>query len=74
MSINDCYRLLHDHNYGKGSYDQETNSMYNNFVNSTMSYGYSNSTSRSPTSPNLSSGYTPYNSNGNFGSGFIFLK
>lgn len=41
MSVNDVNRILYDYRHGSGAYNQQINSMYNYFVNSTTSYSNS---------------------------------
>lgn len=65
--VDEC---LYNRRYGPNAFKKHRDLLYCSLLKSTMSS--SNSTSRSPTSPNISSGYTPYNPNGNFNSGFIF--
>ena len=74
MSINDVNRILHDYRHGSGSYNQQSNSMYYGFVNSTMSYGYSSNSTYSNASTNRSNyaNHTPYNSSGYYYSSSIF--
>jgi hypothetical protein len=38
MSINDVYRILHDHRHGVGSYERYNNSQYNYYVSNTHSF------------------------------------
>jgi hypothetical protein len=72
-SMNDVNRFLHDYRHGQGSYDNIGNSMYNSLVNSTQSYGYSNSRS-SYNNSSRDRCNTPYNSNGNYYSSCIFTN
>ena len=38
ISINDVSRILHDYRHGAGSYERQTNSQYNYFVNNAHSF------------------------------------
>ena len=71
MSVNDVNRILYDYRHGSGAYNQQTNSMYNYFVNSTTSYSNSFRGTTSSTSYTTSTCNTPYNSNGYYYSSSI---
>jgi hypothetical protein len=70
MSTNDVDRILYDYRHGTGSYENRNNSVYNYYINSTMSYNYSSTNSSGGNYRDKCN--TPYDSNGFFRVGTLF--